>query len=304
MLYTITDMACEICLGSIQDFQNFKSTYTVEWVNGLLLNAQAAAAMPNHQTRQGVITQKRNDVVAACSTVCNGFISLTKYIDDSFSNDQVDALKKIAGNGYYNSAVSKKWQAVKTLITMSLDFINTYADDLKGGGMPDDFVTTYTSNTNTFLKSLKMFNDYKAAVDSETAAKIMANNDVYADLQSMLSDGRHMFKKDAVMKQNFSYTALLSKVKKGGKTGYRIRVEEAQVETPVTTASISLMPTGKTFYADEKGVILCDVPANTYSYTLTAPGYSTLTGTFTIVTGTTHRKNITLRKAASDSAVA
>ena len=129
-------------------------------------------------------------------------------------------------------------------------------------------------------------------------------NDMYQRIMGMMDDGKEIFVDDPDMVNQFTYRWLMRKLGGQGDTGFRFSLKEADTLVPVTTASVSFLPSGAEFLIDEEesGVILVHLPelgkGETYSYILIAPGYEEMKGVLVADTGVMHRVNLILKKEA------
>lgn len=303
-LYRVTGLVADICTQNIDALAAYKQKYTLKFVGELQQSATDAKNLPNHSTRQGALSALHNTLVEANSGFCSVFAGLMGYIDDSFPAAQVAANKKMAGGDLYISALKENWSATSIMTGTGATFISNNTDALTAGGMPVDFADSFSNAADAFETSLSAFSNYKNGAQGETNAKIIANNNLYSSLLAILKDARYVLGTDMASKKAFSYSAQLKKVKGPGKTGIRMVLQMKDVLTPVTTATVSLMPTGKSFDANNKGVVEAALPENTYSYTITAPGLATITGTLAITAGVMSRKKIEMTTAADREATA
>ena len=106
------------------------------------------------------------------------------------------------------------------------------------------------------------------------------------------------------MKKQFSYAALLKKVKKNGKTGFYITITDTVTLLPVNTAVINIVQGAKTVPANKRGVMDVKLTEGIYNYTITAPGYTPVEGVLSTIAGVMQRIKIAMSKVSNNIEVA
>lgn len=292
--YAIANKAWNECSDNQKDFFNFNSTYTPDYIAGALKDVQAAKDLPNFDARQAVLGRMRT-ILEGKAVVCNGLVqNLYTIIARSFSPDQVDSMRQEAGSGYYRSAAGGNWNSADTLYGMVAQFLVTYNDDLLNGNMPVNFPDSFTDAQTDFDKA---FTDYRAAKDNVSkggVAKSGANTVVQAALVRMLADGKAIYRNEPAKRKYFNFDGLKKMVAGPGQTGIRFSLKQAVTELPVANAVITMQPGNYTLYPDKKGVVVEIVPANTYTYSITAPGAATVEGSIKVKAGGIRRANVVM----------
>ena len=283
-------------------FEKINLKYNKEWGNQIEEQIVAALAMPDVNSRRAVPSNLRDKLLLLSQPCVDNWLVLGGIIKNVAPANEVESLLVLAGSANLGEAMKYNWPKVKALTAAGADFINGNMELLLNGGqgMSPDFPKTFTDAQAAFEKGMSNFYDAKQDMPSETLTKVDAMNNVYITLQGMLSDGRIIFRRDKAKKSNFSYTRLLAKVQGAGKpSGYRFTLQLDELLTPVTSATVMLIPTGATYSADDQGIIQFVQKAGVYKYTITSPGLQTTSGVITIKPNSIGRKKLILKKAAA-----
>lgn len=192
----------------------------------------AAKALPDGQARGANAEDLRVDLVESWDGGMGKWNSLEGYIRKAFKGEHFKPRIEEAGKLLYRSASEKDWEVVAELLQAGKNFITNHsAVLLADGGMPATFSDTYDDAKDAFDQ---IYSDYKAARQSQeqTDAKILANNAIYADGREMMEDGKHIFRKNAAVREKFVWERILSLLtpEQGG-TGISA-VREADVPAP------------------------------------------------------------------------
>ena len=293
-MYLVASMICQNCTDDLELFAGHKKKYTLEFINGILQRIAAAEEMPNQDQRQSAQSMLRNAVAAAKENCCDLFLYLITFITtDGFRAEDIEALKKEAGEDYYADASNDNWKALRTLNRMVPVFVKKYASALAKADLPDEFVAGFVAKATVFSNALAAFNNYKVTAERLTAAKLTANNEVYDAVQGILTDGKYIFRKDVAKLKEYSYGALSRKVVHK-KSGFHITLINSVTEKPVDNAVITFVQSEKTFVSNEIGVMEVELAAGTYSYTITLSGYLPVQGILEVDKNVMHRLNISM----------
>lgn len=293
-LYTVSGMICQNCIDDLALFAAHKPKYTLEFVDGILQWAADAEAILNQDQRQSAQTVLRNAVAAAKDAGCDSVLYLMTFITtDGFPEENLEALKKEAGDDYYAAASDNNWKATRTLNKMVLAFVKKYPRELSNAGLPGSFVESFTEKSTVFSRALSAYNGYKLTAGRLTADKLTANNKVYTALQGILTDGKYIFRNDPAKLREYSYSALARKVSHK-KSGFHITLTDPVTEGGVAGAVITFAQSDKTFTSSESGVIEAELAAGTYAYTITAGGYQPSHGTLEVDKSIMHRLDISM----------
>lgn len=294
----VTGLICHFCLTKIAEFAALKAKYTPEMIQGILDSLQKAASMPNLQQRQSTSTALRAVLVNTGAVSCTNYLTLASYIESSFSADKMESMKKLAGGAYLNDARKNNWSSVSTMNKMMLTFIDTYSDDLTNGDMPADFPDTCSSGSVAFTKALDAYETNKQTSEQQVQDRTAAFNRVNTSLKGIMRDGKLIYRNDPETRKQFTYSAVLKKISKNNRSGFRIEVTDSITQTPVITASVQFIEGEWLFKANQKGIILAKLPQGEYNGTVTATGYSPVQVKFTSNKGVMHREQVTLAPVA------
>lgn len=303
VLYLIVAMVCKLCLKQLKDFSDFKAKYTTEYINAILENLSVVKALPSFESRQGDQGVLRKKMVKQNKLICRYFQRLLRYMTDGFDEDQMADMRRAAGGNLYDAARGNNWKASSDMQSNMSQFMVKYNVELTKGGMPAGFAQAFADDSAVFANLLDEFGTDKTSSGKDTQDKLTENNKLYKRIMNVMDDGKEIFVDDAAMVEQFSYRWLMMKLGGQGDTGFRFSLKAEGTLVPVTTASVSFLPSGSVFSIeeDETGLIPVYLPElkkdEFYSYLLTAPGYEEMAGTLVADTGVMHRVDLILKKA-------
>ena len=91
-LYTVTRMVIYSCIANIVDFARFRSIYTLAYLNGLLAQLAATAAMPDLRARSEAYEILRLQLLASAKNCRALWRQLKRHIEVTYPKD-VAAIK-------------------------------------------------------------------------------------------------------------------------------------------------------------------------------------------------------------------
>ena len=293
-LYIVSGMICQNCTDDLELFAAHKKKYTLEYVNGILKWVEDAEAIPNQDQRQSAQNMLRNALAAAKNNTCNLVLYFMTFITtDGFPEENIEALKKEAGDDYYVDATRDNWKSARTMNRMVIDFVKKYSKELSDADLPAEFITNFTNASAAFNKALSSYNAYKLTAERLTASKLTANNKVYTAVQGILNDGKYIFRNDPAKLREYSYSALSRKVVHK-KSGFHITLTNPVTTAGIEDAVITFVESDKTYTSNENGVMDVELAQGTYTYTITAEGYLPFEGTLQVDKNVMHRLDISL----------
>lgn len=303
--YAITQKAWNECSEAQKVFSAFNSIYTPEYITTQIKALQAAKDLPNQEARLAIQTRMRT-ILEGKAFMCNNLVqNLYVIITRSFPEGEVNSMRQEAGSGYYNAAASgENWNSADTLYTMVSAFFITYGEELTNGNMPANFPASFTEAQTAFSEAYSKYSEARDNVTKGAAAKNEANTAVHTPLMRMLADGKAIYRNEPAKKKFFVYTHLKTMVAGPGKTGIRFSLKQNITKLPIANASITLQPGNYIIYPDKKGIVTQLLSAGTYTYTITAPGETTITGSIKIKGGSVQRANILFTKTEVTKPVA
>lgn len=173
---------------------------------------QAAKDLPDGQARYAEAESLRIALVKKHDTVIGFWNSLEGYIRKAYRiSDTVKPRLEEAGSGHYDKAVNENWNESSLLLLSGKNFINLHAAELTNdGGMPAAFPANYVTNMDTFDANFLTFKAEQQAAQVETDIKLNATNDIYKKTIGMMEDGKHIFRKQPSIKDEFIWDKVIS----------------------------------------------------------------------------------------------
>jgi hypothetical protein len=184
-------------------------------------------------------------------------------------------------------------------MTSGLNFINNNNTELSANdNMPSIFATEFKDLKTEFFKQHQLFLDAEENSSIGQDKKITANNNIFANLMSMLLDGQEIFKSDEALVKQFIFTELLYLASGSGTAGIKGHFYNSITELPISTGKVSILGTTKSTIVDDlKGAYeINQVAAGIYNITAESEGYESQTVTgYEIKTGTVSTLNFKLK---------
>lgn len=304
-VYAVLLLVWENYQAKLKDFQKKNAKYTEELATEQTEAIKKARDIPDVAVRRDVPKEARITLGMSASACREGWQDLSGLIEKSFPENEWEVKKGLAGSASYKKASAEQWDAVVTLTNAATGFINDNTEALTAGGMLPAFPTGFAASKKTYDDLYNSYYGTKQGFSQQTTAKAAANNAVYKEAMSMMNDAKRIYRQDARTRADFTYESLMKKIRGEGftKTGYRILLKDKATGLPVTDASILFVGSTlkKEGSATAKGIITADMPAGTYQYTLTVPGFTTLIGTVKMVDGSRRQKTLKLSADAGTS---
>lgn len=299
-LYAAAKLGWENYQAYLKDFTALKGKYTKKYGDDALAAVEAAEALPDDQARSAVPENNRvmvKDLAVQCMELWQ---QLKSYINDAYPKNQRKPMLEAAGAKHYYGASNNSWEAVAALVNSGDAFIQEHTEALskEGDNMPEDFPATFTAAKDAFKTQYATYLLSAQGKVSGTGEKNLANNGVYETLISMLADGQIIFKNDPTKKSLFVFETLLSFIESKGASGLRIVAKEAVTQLPVPQVEFTVQPGNFTGSTDENGVLVLNLPEDTYSIIGMKDGYNSFTEEVNVSTGVVSRKNIEFTKSA------
>ncbi|MCG3166437.1 MAG: hypothetical protein POELPBGB_02216 [Bacteroidia bacterium] len=178
---------------------------------------QAARALPDGQARYADAESLRILLVEKHELAIAKWNSLDGYISKAFKGANYKPRIEEAGKGYYEKAYAQNWEQVVLLMQSGKNFIDEHGAVLgTNGGMPATFGADFETARTEFGSTYGLFKDAQQDAQEETDAKIVANNLIYADGREMMEDGKHIFRKNASLRERFIWEKVLELVSTPG----------------------------------------------------------------------------------------
>ena len=260
-------------------FTAFDASYTAATAASAIKAIDAARLLPDASARRAISKKIRKLLRTAGKGCCNQFQVLLTYIEKSFPDDEIEAMKQLAGYASYKKASAGNLTQIAALNTAAATFLTDNSKALIAGGMPATFADTFTTTIAGFDE---LNSSYGVAIQKEreeTNAKTAANNEVYTTLTRLIKDAKSIFINDATTRAFFTYDTIALRFKKEGKTGYRFTIRQVISEAAIHNAVVVFQPGNITAIANKKGVAQAELQKDViYTFTITAPGSATVAG--------------------------
>ncbi len=208
---------------------------------------QAAKVLPDGQARYAASEVMHADLEELLDGCLGKWNSLDGYIRKAFKGAHYKPRIEEAGKGYYDSAANKDWEDVSLLLEAGKTFITTHSAVLEAeGGMPTtpSFADAYNDVKEEFDELYGNFKDARQDAQEQTDAKIEANNAIYREGREMMEDGKHIFRKNASVRERFVWERILAMLSPEEGEGLT-EVKEGDIAA-TSTASTSLAGLGIT----------------------------------------------------------
>jgi hypothetical protein len=177
------------------------------------LAIEAARAMPDGSARYAQSKIFHIELGNKWELALTKWNSLAGYIEEAYEEEFVKTRLNEAGKGLYEAAAGKDWEKVIDLMKEGKNFITAHDTVLESdGGMPTTFAAAYDLAKTGFEGKYAEFMTAREDAQEQTDAKILANNAVYADGVSMMKDGKRIFRKNASVKERFTWERVLEMV--------------------------------------------------------------------------------------------
>ena len=195
--------------------QAHKGKYTVAWGDGLLAQIELAEKEPNFQTRTTEAEVMHLELVKKNGAVCEKWQGLKLYIADvpGWANIQKPMLEA-AGQKCYMRAMRKNWKETMTLIAMANGFMADHAAELvTAENMPAAFIDEFRVLGEAFEEEFVAFTDETQDNWKKTSGRLEEYNKLFVMLSGMLADGAYVFRKDEAMRNRFTFSAVLDRIR-------------------------------------------------------------------------------------------
>ena len=291
-LYNACRIGWQMCQNKLSDFGSMKAKYKPAFIEQNLADIETADRLSDNAARNAVAQGMRLDLIDLKDQIVKQYGWLKAYIDDAFPLAKRDIMYNAAGEGYLAKAKGRSWGSVTALLSSAIPFIEDNKTVLAANeNMPPKFVEDFKALELAFKTAYTAWLTADKATVELTDAKVTANNTLYNNLQAMLTDGQRLFRDDATIAKQFSFTHILAQthgIKNARLTG---KVTQWESGLPVMGAVISLKDTDKAIVTDEEGRFdMMPLAAGIYTVLVKADACETQTFTDIVIkTGVTTR---------------
>ena len=280
-LYAVSRLIWQTTQDELTRFSAFDDTYTVNFITDNLNYIKTVERMPDAHARKEAVAvlslefDKKADAVVLLAKY------LKDYIERSFDKEIKDIMLNSAGYDNFPKVKQGNTNAISSYLSSALGFVIDKADVLTTKGkMPADFLARLTTVDTDFEDVLSRYNTAVAAAKSKTDEKIIANNEVFARLQQVLADGRHIHLENPELAKAFQFSAFLSRVESTKNAGINGKITLPGGKKGIALITVTEPISGKTYTSDKDGYFeIAPLSMGSYTLVFSADGYVTQTFT-------------------------
>lgn len=194
------------------DFLAENTKYVLGYEVPRFAEIKAASDLPDGQARYAEAEAKRVILVGIAAQGIGKWNSLDGYIHGAFdSNNTYKPRVEEAGKKYYEKAVNENWESVDRLFVSTENFLTKFETELTtNGGMPANFKANFITLIGTYKATFRLFKKAEKLAETETADKIIANNLIYETGRKMMEDGKHIFRDNFALREEFVWESIIS----------------------------------------------------------------------------------------------
>lgn len=298
---------CELLLTSLNEelakLAAFKAKYDPAFVTAFESTIKAAKELPNDDQRAAAHEIQRIQMIKFTDDqVRTALGSLRLYIRDAFTDEDERRIRlREAGFDDYEAALKYNWEKLKGFFKSANDFITTHNSELSANNnMPATFPLEFTGMKTDIDSAVTKLLSLRENSKQGTQAKIIANNELNKQKNSICEDGQHVFRTDEARKSQFVWESILNLVSPPGKAGLRLDVKEQLTNNPIVEAECKFQKEGSTVITiktDTEGKAFIDnIEPGKYEGKISHPDYKILEVEVEITTGVTSFKHWLLEK--------
>ena len=277
-LFIVCRKAWQLCNDNLAAFTAYKPKYSADFISQNITNINDVDAMDDSRARYARSQNLRVDLVEKKDDILDTFQLLKGYIEDAYRADKANTMIQAAGQQYYMKASSCNWVSVTALLSSMAPFVsNNLADLTANDNMPLDFSTRIQILKTEFDNLYKNWSDADKAASSDTDAKIIANNMIFNNMKTMLSDAQKVFRKDELMSERFSLSDLMAQVRGTRPSALNGRTENGVNKKSITNAQVTIVELDMVVKTDENGQFkFANLPVGKYTVLVEATGFETV----------------------------
>ncbi len=213
VLYTVCRLAWQNCLNNIAVFTNRKPFYDAAYIAARITEVDAAEQLPDDQAR-GEASETLRLHLADKGKICTEYWKiLDRYISSAFPQQEWKPKREAAGSDLFEEATNENWDKLRTMMSNAFAFINNNSIALSNGNnMPVMFPAEFDGVRVSFNMDHDAFLLAEEAAHTGTQTKQLANEEIYAKLKLMLSDGQTFFINNPAVKEQFVLASLVDLV--------------------------------------------------------------------------------------------
>ena len=239
-LYTVAETIGDSFTAHQAELIDYNTDYTPTTGTDLKAEAQAARAMPDEDVRRGGQKALKRQLGAAALVCFVLFNQLATAIRKAFGEDE-SAMLDEAGKASYRAGQQGNWDSVTVMNTTVLDFVAAHAAELTAGGLPGNYVASMTTASSNFGTAYAAYLNKRKRNTELTDEKLKADNALKAKVQDLCEDGRKVFRLNAAVRKEFTFSAVLAMIRSNAKKhSLSGTVTRAADGTPVVQAVAKL----------------------------------------------------------------
>lgn len=283
----------------------FKSKYTQAYIDALIAELEAAEVLKSEQARSAEHESLRVELRGLGASCRQYWQYMKRYIADAFGATQEVMMWDAAGWQYYTEAANENWDKLREMMQMASIFIEENSAVLKADGfMPETFAATFEESRALFNEKYDAFILARENAEAGTAAKIEANNNIYAKIVGLCLDGQACFMTDEVKKKLFSMEAVSSLIKPTGTATVVVELTDAETNAPIPVFDVTNLETERTVTSADGRAEMGQQAEGSKQYRIVADGYPEQTITVDVKAGTKSIERIALTPFVSAAAKA
>jgi len=241
-LYSVAD-SMFASLGDPAKLAKFAAKKPAKYVPGILLTLKAtlntAKNMPDSVQVSSIHETNLLDLQSLTIPCEDNLQDLKTYIHDGWPKQYWKVKYDEAGMVDYEQASHGNWESVVKMNKKMNDFIANNTADLTTGNMPAGFALQVQNDSDAF--DLK-YTDFKNSRETAavTAAKINANNVLYAALQDIQNDAHSAFRRDAAGMREFMISVVKILVSPPGSASLGMTFIEVGSNLPLVNVKVTI----------------------------------------------------------------
>lgn len=296
-LYQVGRNVLQSLTNNLSDFSAFKAKYAALYVTAANDEITTAELLPDFQSRSAQSEVDYNNLSTQLTTCTNLWQSLKRYIIAAYSPLDQKARLEEAGANHYEKAANKNWDEARALLLSAKTFLAAHSAALLANqNMPATFEATFGSEQATFATLLTTFQQSEEQIKVDTDNKIIANNNIFAKLSEICLDGQQIFKSNQPLKDQFTFSTVLTIVSGVGTTGFKGYVMDQATTLPIAGVTITAPSFTHNYVTDANGYYeVLQIPAGIYNIVFAASGYNSVNyPAYQVDSGITHNLSATL----------
>ena len=162
--------------------------------------------------------------------------------------------------------------------------------------MQDTFLTDYQAVVARYNTHRKAYNESAKMATGLTKDNTEANNNIYKMMTGMMADARVIFRKEPVLRDQFTFTNVLDQVVSASVAGIRGKVMNVETEKGIEKVKITIDGKDKTYETDKNGKFdIAQLANGEYMVTFSCKGYKDVVfEEFEVKTGVYNTLNVTM----------